>query len=177
MLVLYVIKLNRINETNKITLKMTMNAHILKFGFVISLSLVLNNLEWERAFEIMKSIEDLDQRFTLRSCISGQLQMVVVEDFAFLDDCRPVFVQDLPQSLHREGCRGMWRRTGWSAIINDNKTRVRAQTRRVDCRSFDEALCANACLRSLPNVMTHARFQVRRNWPKHSRKNLEETRC
>jgi hypothetical protein len=70
----------------------------------------------------------------------------------------------------------MWRRPGSSAIINDNKTRVRAQIRRVDCRSFDEALCANASLRSLPNVMTHARFQIRRNWPKHSRKNLEETR-
>jgi hypothetical protein len=75
-----VIKLNRINETNKITLKMTINAHMLKFGIVISLSLVLNNLERERELEIVKSIEDLDQRFTLRSCISGQLQMVVVED-------------------------------------------------------------------------------------------------
>lgn len=39
MVVLYVIKLNRINETNKITLKMTMNAHILKFVFALSLSL------------------------------------------------------------------------------------------------------------------------------------------
>ncbi len=102
---------------------------------------------------------------------------LLLKIFAFLDDCRPVFVQDLPQSLHWEGCRGMWRRTGSSAILNDNKTRVRAQIRRVDCRSFDETLCANASLRSLPNVMTHARFQIRRNWPKHSRNNFEETRC
>jgi hypothetical protein len=52
----------------------------LSLSLSLSLSIVLNNLERERAFEIMKSIEDLDQRFTLRSCISGQLQMVVVED-------------------------------------------------------------------------------------------------
>ncbi len=146
----------------------------------LPLSLVLNNLEREREREHLRLwkvlriwIKDLpwDPAF-LDNC-----RWLLLKIFAFLDDCRPVFVQDLPQSLHREGCRGMWRRTGSSAILNDNKTRVRAQIRRVDCRSFDEALCANASLRSLPNVMTHARFQIRRNWLKHSRNNFEETRC
>jgi len=139
---------------------------------------VLNNLERERAFEIMKSIEDLDQRFTLRSCISGQLQMVVVEDLCIsgrLQTC--LCSRSSSNSASGRVSRHVATDGGSSAIIDDNKTRVRAQIRRVDCRSFDETLCANASLRSLPNVMTHGRFQIRRNWPKYSLKNLEETRC